>query len=283
MTHSDYISRSEAATLLGVDRQTISNYIDKGMLSWRQIGQMKYVLRSDLEKFRANILEYKVNNDIIQTLISAQKVEMDRLKAQLKSKRTAMEDAGYMLDIFLDLVREVMLTHKGCLNDREQRLVDIICKDRAHFGINFQEVAEDFFLSRERVRQITNTTMRKLIELIQIREDNFKTLQNRCHCLEATVEALRAINNKAATKASPSPEFRSDIFKTKLVDCGLSIRAKNCLKCADIHTVGDLVMHNKTDLLQFRNFGRKSISEIETFLDSHNLHLGMTMDEVISL
>lgn len=65
------------------------------------------------------------------------------------------------------------------------------------------------------------------------------------------------------------------LLKTKLVDMDLSVRALNCLKAADIETLGDLVVFNKNDLLKFRNFGKKSLSELEELVESKNLQFGM--------
>ena len=64
------------------------------------------------------------------------------------------------------------------------------------------------------------------------------------------------------------------LLKTKLVDMNLSVRALNCLKAADVETLGDLVQYNKTDLLKFRNFGKKSLSELDDLLESLNLSFG---------
>ena len=61
------------------------------------------------------------------------------------------------------------------------------------------------------------------------------------------------------------------LLKTRLVDMNLSVRALNCLKAADVETLGDLVQYNKTDLLKFRNFGKKSLSELDDLLESLNL------------
>ena len=64
------------------------------------------------------------------------------------------------------------------------------------------------------------------------------------------------------------------LLKTRLVDMNLSVRALNCLKAADVETLGDLVQFNKTDLLKFRNFGKKSLSELDDLLESLNLSFG---------
>ncbi len=67
------------------------------------------------------------------------------------------------------------------------------------------------------------------------------------------------------------------LLKTKLVDMDLSVRALNCLKAADIETLGDLVSFNKNDLLKFRNFGKKSLTELEELVESKGLHFGMNV------
>ncbi len=65
------------------------------------------------------------------------------------------------------------------------------------------------------------------------------------------------------------------MLKTKLVDMDLSVRALNCLKAADVETLGDLVVYNKNDLLKFRNFGKKSLTELDELLANLNLSFGM--------
>ena len=65
------------------------------------------------------------------------------------------------------------------------------------------------------------------------------------------------------------------LLKTKLVDMDLSVRALNCLKAADVETLGDLVAFNKNDLLKFRNFGKKSLTELEELVKSKGLEFGM--------
>jgi len=65
------------------------------------------------------------------------------------------------------------------------------------------------------------------------------------------------------------------LLKTKLVDLDLSVRALNCLKAAEVETLGDLVMYNKSDLMKFRNFGKKSLTELDQLVEAKGLHFGM--------
>jgi len=69
------------------------------------------------------------------------------------------------------------------------------------------------------------------------------------------------------------------LLKTKLVDLDLSVRALNCLKAADVETLGDLVAFNKNDLLKFRNFGKKSLTELEELVKSKSLEFGMNVSK----
>jgi len=80
-------------------------------------------------------------------------------------------------------------------------------------------------------------------------------------------------------------EFDEDVLKmrqllkTKLTDMDLSVRALNCLKSAEVETLGELVQFNKNDLLKFRNFGKKSLTELDDLLASHNLSFGMDISK----
>jgi DNA-directed RNA polymerase subunit alpha len=67
------------------------------------------------------------------------------------------------------------------------------------------------------------------------------------------------------------------LLKTKLVDMDLSVRALNCLKAADVETLGDLVSYAKSDLLKFRNFGKKSLTELDDLVDNKGLTFGMNV------
>lgn len=69
------------------------------------------------------------------------------------------------------------------------------------------------------------------------------------------------------------------LLKTKLVDMDLSVRALNCLKAAEVETLGELVAFNKADLLKFRNFGKKSLTELENLVASKNLEFGMNVSK----
>jgi len=67
------------------------------------------------------------------------------------------------------------------------------------------------------------------------------------------------------------------LLKTKLIDMDLSVRALNCLKAAEVDTLGDLVSYNKNDLMKFRNFGKKSLTELDELVAIKGLTFGMNL------
>jgi DNA-directed RNA polymerase subunit alpha len=88
---------------------------------------------------------------------------------------------------------------------------------------------------------------------------------------------LETETKKEVEEFDESSLHMRQLLKTKLVDMDLSVRALNCLKAADIETLGDLVSYNKNDLLKFRNFGKKSLTELEELVEGKGLQFGMNV------
>ena len=90
---------------------------------------------------------------------------------------------------------------------------------------------------------------------------------------------LDFVEKNEAEELDESSLHMRHLLKTKLVDMDLSVRALNCLKAADIDSLGDLVAYNKNDLLKFRNFGKKSLTELEDLVESKGLQFGMNVSK----
>ncbi len=73
----------------------------------------------------------------------------------------------------------------------------------------------------------------------------------------------------------------ANLLKTSIEDLNLSVRAYNCLKSANINTIAELVSKDETELLKFRNFGRKSLAELKEVIEEKNLHFGMDVDKYL--
>lgn len=91
--------------------------------------------------------------------------------------------------------------------------------------------------------------------------------------------ALETTENEGNEEFDEEVLHMRQLLKTKLVDMVLSVRALNCLKSAEVETLGELVVFNKTDLLKFRNFGKKSLTELDELLANLNLSFGMDISK----
>ncbi len=88
---------------------------------------------------------------------------------------------------------------------------------------------------------------------------------------------LDTVEKQATEEFDEASLHMRQLLKTKLMDMDLSVRALNCLKAADVETLGDLVSFDKNDLLKFRNFGKKSLTELEDLIEAKGLHFGMNL------
>jgi DNA-directed RNA polymerase subunit alpha len=87
--------------------------------------------------------------------------------------------------------------------------------------------------------------------------------------------AFEAVDSEENEEFDEEVLHMRQLLKSKLSDMDLSVRALNCLKAADVETLGELVKFNKNDLLKFRNFGKKSLTELDELLENLNLSFGM--------
>ncbi|MDR2622629.1 MAG: DNA-directed RNA polymerase subunit alpha [Dysgonamonadaceae bacterium] len=86
---------------------------------------------------------------------------------------------------------------------------------------------------------------------------------------------LETIHSESNEEFDEDALHMRQLLKTKLADMNLSVRALNCLKAADVETLGELVKYQKNDLLKFRNFGKKSLTELDELLKNLRLDFGM--------
>lgn len=278
------ISIQEAANILGVHRQTISNYIKRGILmtsstSGTQPGKQLLVFQQDVFK----ILKSKKYNlkdlyDRIALLKSELEVISRDYDEKIKNYReglVSLEEYKRVTN-FLSLdkhnVVSFWFSNENKLNN--ERNINII-KEYLE-GKSYGELSKKYLISSERIRQIIYRYFRVLkgrIHKIPKLVDDLKESTKRIIILEKENEDLKNINselkkyfllNSNDKRFSPKDDYSP--HGILLSDCELSVRALNCLNSADIKTLGDLLKYSKNDLLKFRNFGKRSLNELEEFL-----------------
>ena len=290
------ISRDEAAMLLDVTPQTISNWVEKGILKYHQVDHQLKIDKATIEKYFDTLSDLAFIEKRVfaarRDLLLAEK----ELEKNLDDTRSAIHLLGkgvpaYLINEIFSAIIEA--SGDDVLKERERNILTMLLE-----GKDVVDVAEDYGLTRSRIMQIASHAVRKLATV-----KTFSELRKECKQLvfenknfpivvqsfQNRIKELERLNDIEDVPVSEYDYLLGDkggtftaLMETKVIDLNITVRSLNCLKAADIETLGDLIKYNKTDLLKFRNFGKKSMTELDDLLDSMNLHFGMDVDAIIA-
>ena len=290
------ITRDEAAQLLDVTPQTISNWVEKGILNGHMVGSQLKIDKATIEKYFDSMSDLA----FIEKRVFAAKRDLQftekELEKNLNDSRSAVHLLGkgvpaYLLnEIFISIINAC---GDDVLKEREKTFLTMLLE-----GSSVKELSDDFGLTYTRIMQVVSNSIRKLStvktfselrkEYKQLLFDN-NNYQNIVQSLQNRIKQLESVKNIDSAPVSEYDYLLGDkggsftaLLNKRIIDFNLTVRALNCLKSADIDTLGDLLKCKKNDLLKFRNFGKKSLSEIEDLLDSMKLHFGMDVDAIIA-
>ena len=274
------ISRQEAAELLDCDPQTISNWVEKGAIIGHKVGNYLMIDRESIEHYfddfkiladmASKIAELKTE---YQNIINDQKALLDEAKGDSLTSQRAKE-------IFRRNQLTLISLSEGYLKDRESGILTEIIK-----GVKLEDIGNAFGLTRERVMQIATKAANKLAsieDLKQIRDEN-KTLKEENNRLSKENNLLKKyITDQRITidAYENSDKLHSTIFEKRLIDLNLTVRTQNGLKSLNCDTLGDVVKLDISMLMKARNFGKKSLTEIDEFIKRLGLHWGMNPEKM---
>lgn len=284
----EIITTVQAAKMIGVTAQTIRNWIDRGIIKSKIVGHIYYVEKDFFENFE------ELHNDIPQVMESLIK-ERDAYLKEAEMYRSMRNDIRYERDrtkylylminsgvrnSFFQCITEI-LTLTDVLTDREADIIHMALK-----GDSYSSIAETYGLSRERMRQIIDKAIRKSIELKTLKETVLKidSMQREIEQLKSENKLLKSYIPKNEKEDNNDEQITVydkivQILRSKPIEYDLTVRALNCLKAADVETIGDLVKYNRFDLLRFRNFGKKTLTELDELVESLGLMWGMDVDK----
>ncbi len=290
------LSRDEAALLLDVTPQTISNWVEKGVLKGHFVDRLLKIDKATIEKYFDTLSDLA----FIEKRIFAAKRDLQLAEKELEKNLDDTRSAIHLLGkgVPAHLLNEIFsaiieASGDDVLKEREKTILTMLLE-----GKDVEFVAEEYGLTRSRIMQIVSRAVRKLAtvktfselrrEYKQLVFDN-TNFQNVIEALQNRVKKLERINNIDTAPVSEYDYLLGDkggtftaMMNTPVYDLDISVRSLNCLKGADVDTLYDLVKCNKTDLMKFRNFGKKSLTELEDLLESLHLHFGMDVDAIIA-
>lgn len=164
----------------------------------------------------------------------------------------------FLMEQFYDAVLDRISIDEKRYSPRETQVINGVLN-----GKSLKELGTELHLYSGRVREIWEKCLIKLPYWSEI-------IQHQAAEIERLKREILELKN-------PDKEY-SPYLSMSLEDCDFSVRTVNCLKEAGIETVADLVKHHRADLLKFRNFGKKSLTELGEWLEAHGLSFGMGID-----
>ena len=279
MMTTDFITRKKAAEILCVSEQTISNYASRGILTVDRTTDNLRFIRSEVEAL-CRIPAQKETEEI-KTKIEQLKQELLATDAgyreRLKEHKAFMRASFVNWNKYKELIRaNINIIAKNHLNEREKEIINDIleCKDPDY-------ILDKYKVSQERIRQIVEKCLRKLCrfkyeveEIDNVMQQNLKLTEEN----ETLRRTIREIKENAERGCAPVQQQkkveRSEIYpyNISIRDLFLSVRCYNCLKNTDKLTVNDIVNTRKADLMRIRNFGKKSMKELEDTMQRLNVN-----------
>lgn len=275
------ITRNKAAEILGVSRQTISNYIKEGILgSYVDEHGIMYVNSEDIEKYAQKYKMIAANENMIDEKLKEVEYRKRAINVELTELRNRATANGKLAANAVGMLFGVIntMSHLGVLPNLTYRESHIL-KDIIN-GMNYDELSLKYDLTPTRIRQIVDKTCNKLTynENIAIADlSTNKALQYEVERLNKVIKSLHASYDEYRRGKGDKPLCGAVlpplILSRDINDCGFSVRILNMFRSYSIYTVGDLLrkFHGKSDLAKIRNLGNKSTLAILDFIEENNL------------
>lgn len=291
------ISRHEAAQLLEVHDQTVSNWVKKGILKGRKMNRTLRVDKSSIECYFNSLKDIGSMGRQLRELQASLSAKKKELQSALDDMCSAQELLGVTIPkpLFRQLLHSILaVAGDEVLTPRERDILDKILD-----GTSLDVIAMERGINRSCVVTLASKSMRKVMcmkSFSEMRSENRKLIEENDSC-HKVIFSLQQRNTELEGLLLPQVTFVNDfdllqgtepghitqLLNTKVTDMDFSTRALNCLKNSEIMTLGDLVALKKSDLLKFRNLGHHSLAEIEEQVESLGLKWGMNVSAIIAI
>lgn len=298
---SRMITRHQAAQLLNVDDQSVSNWVANGILKGHKVGHQLRVDRNTIDVLFDSLEELSSTEKRVgekqQQLIKDER-EIDDKIAEIISVKHLLGNTDiepYFKTIVFSILR---VAADGILNPREYSILRDLFD-----GEKLEDISLQYNISRTRVQQIIKRSLHKIENLKGYSHYYYKNKElleenTACHDtitgLQERITQLEVATNFEASMDDIDKEIVDkfckagagnliSLFRQKMCDQKLSVRTLNCLRYANIVTVGDLVKRKTNDLLKIRNFGKHCLHEVELFISGLNLNFGLDVDAITSV
>lgn len=271
------MTRKQAAKVLGVNPQTITNYVKEGILGGvKDVKGVQYINADDVVKYADKYKFIAVSQEMINNKIDEIKKLRNHVRNELAEVRKALfHNYRYGITSYT-LARAISAIYEaGYIPNMKKREVEMLTDYLT--GKDTRVIANEHVLSIERIQQILNKACRKIYEQTDVMEDNIRKGMEARREVEVLKDKLKILHQqyneyRIQHKDKPFKIEPPKILSAKVVDFDLSVRVLNSLKGGDVETIGDMLLHYSSARgIKLRNLGKKSWKEIDEFVKSQGL------------
>lgn len=270
------ISRQAAAELLDCNPQTISNWVEKGVIKGHMVGNFLMIDRQSIEQYFDSLKDL---SDMESKMADVKKELQDAImdmKTVIDEARGASMPVGRIRDGFRYNLLMLMSLYEDRLKDREREIFTRLVN-----GESLEDVAHAFGISSIRVIQIgcrVSVIISEKADLKQLYEEIKELKRENEHLKLQSSNLRKRLNDYEKEDVVKEERLNSSIFQKRIIDLNLTVRSLNVLKFNNCETLGDVVKLTKEEICKSRNMGKKSFIEINDFLTKLGLHWGMNPD-----
>lgn len=288
---SKFITPGEAAKLAGVTRETISNLCKAKTIRYTEHGNVRYPLRADVVKYK------KCINQIHEATTSIEEYKKQILDMEREVYYTQEQNHFQLVNMQMfprriEVLKNVLMSlienfeHYTQYEDSELTMIELNILEDAMKGESFEKIGDRFSygVSRERVRQIYVRVLNKIasgrgaLRHLEKENEEMRQLLQKKNC-EITILKAKLDGKPIESEFDDSVIAVSKILDMPIENFDLSARTRNCLGVADVNTIRELLRFHRADMLKYRNFGKKSLSELDELLEYHGLAWGMDVSK----
>lgn len=280
-----FMSRQEVADYFGVLPQTVSNWASRGLITPIEGTKGHHYSREQIEAHASSLIKLHRHDTRIAELEHLLNEKQKALELKWSDIETTEPlNPWDVKESFVRVARGIIATLPHIASRNDERAENIV-KDLLSFTSQ-KSIAEKNCLCVSRINELFNRSLRWYEEAPNVLEEKDRRIieqsmlimELKCKCVQLANELATLAEKQWETPIAVDEDFLSYIkaCETPINILPLSVRAKTCLDNAEIETLGELIALEKHDLLKFRNFGKKSLTEIEDLLESLNLHFGDT-------
>lgn len=286
MSTISFISVSEAANIAGVSNETIRGLCKAGTIRYQKRAQLYYPCKEDINRYVDSISKvHSIRKDIERyaSQLEKDKEAIAQKCAEYKAYFEEMKMSAYRLDRLMEIAQAILKQYETYppedLSKRELQLLFMMFK-----GEPVQQVGEQLQLTGMRVRQI----WKKVLSKMEVVQNEITRRDKEIESLRGFIIQIQKEREKKKYELLPKElQDKADLLLTPISALNFSVRSIQGLATANIFTVLELVQCKRNDIRSIRNFGAKSVKEIDQWLNAHKLTFemttGFTEEDVIML